>query len=241
MSYIDHNEIQENYNNIDEIWTKEDSWHFYTFGKIKKFIKNEINGLDLKNNFTLLNAGSAGNDYEIKCKKHIHVDLIEKNIIDKPHYVIGTIEKLPLKDNELGFILCVGSVINYTDALCTIQEFSRILNRGGYLILEFENSYSFEYFLTNSFKKKANIVNTFYKNKEEKVWIYSHKFIKELLELNNFKIIKSKNFHILSPLIYRFYKNEKVASKFSIFDSFLSYIPFLKNYSSNIILLCQKV
>ena len=25
MSYIDHNEIQENYNNIDEIWTKEDS------------------------------------------------------------------------------------------------------------------------------------------------------------------------------------------------------------------------
>ena len=36
-------------------------------------------------------------------------------------------------------------------------------------------------------------------------------------------------------------KNEKVASKFSIFDSFLSYIPFIKNYSSNIILLCQKV
>ena len=61
------------------------------------------------------------------------------------------------------------------------------------------------------------------------------------VELNNFKIIKSKNFHILSPLIYRFYKNEKVASKFSIFDSFLSYIPFFKNYSSNIILLCQKV
>ena len=89
----------------------------------------------------------------------------------------------------------------------------------------------------NHFKDKI----TSYKNKEEKVWIYSHKFIKELLELNNFKIIKSKNFHILSPLIYRFYKNEKVASKFSIFDSFLSYIPFLKNYSSNIILLCQKV
>ena len=69
--------------------------------------------------------------------------------------------KTTLKDHELDFILCVGSVINYTDALCTIQEFSRILNSGGYLILEFENSYSFEYFLTNSFKKKANIVNTF--------------------------------------------------------------------------------
>lgn len=105
MSSIDYNEIQKNYNNIDEIWTKEDSWHFYTFGKIKKFIKNEINGLDLKNNFTLLNAGSAGNDYEINCKKHIHVDLIEKNIIDKAHYIIGTIEKLPLKDHELDFIL----------------------------------------------------------------------------------------------------------------------------------------
>lgn len=97
MSSIDYNEIQKNYNNIDEIWTEEDSWHFYTFIKIKKFIKNEIKKLNLGSNFTLLNAGSAGNDYEINCEKHIHVDLIEKNIIDKPHYIIGSIEKLPLK------------------------------------------------------------------------------------------------------------------------------------------------
>lgn len=168
----------------------------------------------------MLNAGSAGNDYEIDCKKHIHVDLIEKNIINKPYHIIGTIEKLPLKNSEIDFILCVGSVINYTDAMCTIQEFSRILDTSGYLILEFENSYSFEYFLTSSFKKNANVVSTFYKNKEEKVWVYSHKFIEELLALNNFKIIKSKNFHILSPLIYRFYKNEKIASKFSIWRLF---------------------
>lgn len=241
MSSIDLKKIQENYNTIEEIWTEEDSWHFYTFKKIQRFIKNEIMKLNIGYNFSLLNAGSAGNDYEIDCKKHIHVDLIEKNIIDKAHYIIGTIEKLPLKDHELDFILCVGSVINYTDALCTIQEFSRILNSGGYLILEFENSYSMEYFLTNSFKKTANIVNTFYKNKEEKIWIYSHKFIKDSLESNNLKIIKSENFHMLSPLIYRLCKNEKIASKFVIFDNFLANIPFLKNYSSNIILLCQKV
>lgn len=241
MSSIDLKKIQENYNTIEEIWTEEDSWHFYTFKKIQRFIKNEIMKLNIGYNFSLLNAGSAGNDYEIDCKKHIHVDLIEKNIIDKAHYIIGTIEKLPLKDHELDFILCVGSVINYTDALCTIQEFSRILNSGGYLILEFENSYSMEYFLTNSFKKTANIVNTFYKNKEEKIWIYSHKFIKDSLESNNLKIIKSENFHMLSPLIYRLCKNEKIDSKFVIFDNFLANIPFLKNYSSNIILLCQKV
>lgn len=241
MSSIDLKKIQENYNTIEEIWTEEDSWHFYTFKKIQRFIKNEIMKLNIGYNFSLLNAGSAGNDYEIDCKKHIHVDLIEKNIIDKQHYIIGSIENLPLGDSEIDFILCVGSVINYTDALRTIQEFSRVLNNDGYLILEFENSYSMEYFLTNSFKKTANIVNTFYKNKEEKIWIYSHKFIKDSLESNNLKIIKSENFHMLSPLIYRLCKNEKIASKFVIFDNFLANIPFLKNYSSNIILLCQKV
>ena len=189
MSSIDLKRIQENYNNIEEIWTEEDSWHFYTFKKIQRFIKKEIMKLNMGYNFSLLNAGSAGNDYEIDCKKHIHVDLIEKNVIDKQHYIIGSIENLPLGNNEIDFILCVGSVINYTDALRTIQEFSRVLNNDGYLILEFENSYSLEYLFTSSFKKTANIVNTFYKNKEEKVWIYSHKFFKDSLELNNLKII----------------------------------------------------
>lgn len=241
MPSIDYKDIENKYNNIENIWTEDDPWHFYTFKKIQEFIKIEFDKLNLGHNFSLLNAGSAGNTYEINCKRHIHVDLVEKNIIDKPHYIIGSIENLPLENNEIDFILCVGSVINYTDALSSIREFSRILNNKGHLVLEFENSYSLEYFSTHNFKKTANIVSTFYKGKEEKVWIYSHKFIKKSLEMNGFKIIKSKNFHILSPLIYRLCKNAKIASKFTTFDNVLSRIPFLKYYSSNVILLCQKV
>lgn len=241
MSSIDYKEVKNKYNNIENIWTEDDPWHFYTFRNIQRFIKKEFRKLNLGYNFSLLNAGSAGNDYEIDCKRHIHVDLIEKNIVDKPHYIVGSIENLPLKNNEIDFILCVGSVINYADALSSIREFSRILNNKGYIILEFENSYSLEYLSSQNFKKTATIVSTFYKGEEEKVWIYSHKFIKKSLEKNGFKIIKSKNLHILSPLIYKLCKNEKIASKFTIFDSVLLRVPFLKHYSSNVILLCQKV
>ncbi|WP_321469596.1 methyltransferase domain-containing protein [Halarcobacter sp.] len=238
---IEDEEIKKIYNSIDTIWSKEDSWHFYTFNRIQQFIKKEFHNLNLGYDFSLLNAGSAGNDYGISCKKHIHMDLIEKKIIDKEDYLIGSINDIPLENQELDFILCVGSVINYTDALQSIQEFSRVLKKDGYLILEFENSYSLEYFLTENFKKTANIVTTFYKNKEEKVWIYSYKFLEDSLKLNNFKILKSKKFHILSSLIYRFSKNEKFSTKFSFFDSFLSRIPLVKDYSSNVILLCKKV
>ena len=56
--------------------------------------------LNLGNNFSLLNAGSAGNEYDIDCKKHIHIDLTEKNITNKSHYIIGSVEDLPLKNKE---------------------------------------------------------------------------------------------------------------------------------------------
>ncbi|WP_417325348.1 methyltransferase domain-containing protein [Halarcobacter sp.] len=241
MSFIDQHEIEKNYNKIDDIWTEDDPWHYYTLKKIQNFIKKETKKINFNYNFRVLNAGSAGNEYGIKCKEHIHVDIIEKDIINKPYYIVGSIEKLPLKKNEINFILCVGSVINYTDAMLSIREFNRLTEKNGYLILEFENSYSYEYFLTDSFKKTANIVTTFYKGEEEKVWVYSHKYIKKLLESNNFKILKSNNFHILSPLIYKITKNDKFASKFSFFDKVLAKIPIIKNYSSNVILLCQKI
>lgn len=241
MSFITNKEIEDNYNNIDEVWSEDDPWHFYTLKNIQSFIKKEIKNTDFNYDFKLLNAGSAGNDYNLKCKKHIHLDIIEKDIIKEPYYFVGSIEKIPLNKDEINFILCVGSVLNYTDAILSIKEFSRVIKKNGYLILEFENSYSYEYIFTDSFKNTASIVSTFYKNEEERVWIYSYRYIQKLLETNGFRILKSNNFHILSPLIYKITKNDNFSSKFSFFDKILSRVPFIKNYSSNVILLCQKV
>lgn len=241
MSFIDQNEIEKNYNKIDDIWTEDDPWHYYTLKKIQNFIKKETKKINFNYNFRVLNAGSAGNEYGIKCKEHIHVDIIEKDIINKPYYLISSIENIPLNNNSIDFILCVGSVINYADAMQSIEEFARITKKNSYLILEFENSYSCEYLFSNSFKQNSSIITTFYKGEKEKIWIYSHKYIKRLLFKNGFKIVSLKNFHILSPLIYKITKNDKFASKFSIFDKILSRVPLIRNYSSNIILICQKV
>lgn len=160
---IDQKYIQVKYNNIEEIWSKDDSWHFYTFKKISNFIKTVFESFNIRENFVLLNAGSAGNDYNIKCNKHIHIDLAEQKVNTKEHFLVASIENIPLEKNSVDCILCVGSVLNYTDAIQSIKEFQRTLKDTGYLIIEFENSYSFEYLFTKNFKKKADIVTTFYK------------------------------------------------------------------------------
>lgn len=238
--HIDQKHVQTKYNNIDEIWSKDDSWHFYTFKKISNFIKIVFESFHIRKDFILLNAGSAGNEYNINCNKHIHIDLAEQKINTKDHFLVASIENIPLEEDSVDCILCVGSVLNYTDAFQSIKEFRRTLKNKGYLIIEFENSYSFEYLFTRNFRKKADIITTFYKNEEEKIWIYSYKFIEDILALNNFRILKKSNFHFISSLIYRISKNESFSSKFTFLDSLCKYIPILKNYSSNTILFCQK-
>ena len=238
---IDNKSISTFYDNLDSIWSENDNWHFYTFKEIKKFIKENIYINNIDNNIKLLNAGSGGNEYNIKCNKHIHIDLSKKNISNKENYIIGSIEDIPLANKTMDFILCVGSVINYTDALRSIQEFNRIMKPNAFLILEFESSQSFEYIFTKAFKKNAKMITTFYKNKEEKIWVFSNSYMYNILKQNNFRIIKKHNFHIVSSLIYRLTKNDNFASLFAKWDKLFNKIPFIKNYSSNTILICQKI
>ncbi len=57
--------------------------------------------------------------------------------------------------NNLFFdnILCVGSVLNYCDALTALSELSRVLKPNGNLILEYESSWGFEYLHKSCYKK----------------------------------------------------------------------------------------
>lgn len=52
---------------------------------------------------------------------------------------------LPFAENSIDNILCVGSVLNYCDAIAAISEFNRVLKYNGHLILEYESSWGFEY------------------------------------------------------------------------------------------------
>ncbi|UAY53231.1 class I SAM-dependent methyltransferase [Ferruginibacter albus] len=239
MDSINQDEVAKKYNSIDLIWDENDKWHWYTHEVISKFITINIQNLNAEN-LNILNAGSAGNNYNIPDDHMFHIDIAEDKIFNIKNAIIASIENIPLGNEFFDMIICVGSVLNYCDPIKAIQEFGRVIKYDGRLIIEFENSYTLELIGKKGFNKKAVLTDTFYNHKPEKLWFFSENFIREILEENGFAILSFKRFHMLSPLIYRITKNEKFSSWFSIFDSFISYLPSVKKFSSNVILLVQK-
>lgn len=241
MESLDLQNIKTRYTERDDIWIKRDKWHYYTYKTIGTFIDNNVMKLKISKDIDIINLGSGGNPYCFEERNMLHVDITGKNIINKPRSLISNIEKIDVPNDSYHCCLCVGSVINYTDAFRSIKEIDRILKYGGYLFLEFENSKSFEFYKTNDYNKSAAIVETFYQGEKERLWVYSESFIKRVLKDYKFNILAMKRFHIVSPLIYRMNKNSIKASSFSKLDKILSYIPIISKNASNVILVAQKV
>ena len=136
--------------------------------------------------------------------------------------------------------VCVGSVINYCDAVSAISELARVLRPKGKLILEFENSYSFEYLGTKAYSAIADIITTQYQGKTHRNWIYSPKYIISILKQNGLSIDTKTYFHILSTLSLHFGNNEDHAASFAKYDRIANLFPFLRKHGCNLILRCTK-
>jgi len=239
MDKLNSENVAKKYNEISVIWDEKDKWHSIVKRKINSFLESSFNIISNHENFKILNAGSAGYSYGLKEDNITHIDIAERKISHLKNAIKGDIQNLPKSLGYFDLIICVGSVINYCDPLLVFREFNKV-QKGGYLVVEFENSCSFELLGKSSFNKKATIVNTFYNGTEETIWFFAESYIREVAELNGYKIVDHKRFHLLSPLIYRLFKNENFAAKFSVLDSFASKIPYLRKLSSNTIFLFHK-
>lgn len=230
-------QTKEFYESLNSIWPDDDNWHIYTKKKIEKYIahKREI----FLDDYKILNAGSGGNNYGLDKNMH-HLDITDKFISGFQEYSVGSVESMSFESSFFNISICVGSVINYCDASLCIAELARVLKPGGFLILEFESSWSMDFFKTDAYKKSAAVIKTKYFNEEHIIWVYSFSYISKLLESYGLKIIHTKRFHIMSNLFYKILKDEKRAAKFTTLDPFFQFVPFLAKRSHNIILLCQK-
>jgi SAM-dependent methyltransferase len=235
MNKIDVKEVIEKYNSINIIWSKEDKWHYWTHRMIRQFITNVFRKIALKSDTKILNAGSAGYSYELPEKNILHIDIASEKIKHLQNSIVGSIEKLPFFGEQFDYIICVGSVLNYCDPIKVMQEFNGVLKKGGNIILEYENSNTLELFGTANFNKKAVLTDTFYYG-DETIWFFSDLFINEILANYGMRITKRKRCHILSPLIYRFTKRERLSAVFGYFDFLLRWLPV----SSNTIVLIEK-
>jgi SAM-dependent methyltransferase len=233
---IDIQKTKEFYENISSVWPDNDSWQHYSKCKIEEYICN----LKIPDNYSILNAGSGGNDYGLKSEM-FHVDIAENKISQFPKYVVASIDNLPFSDNQFDMIICVGSVLNYTDALASITELSRVLKKNGQLILEFESSWGLEHINTSSFKQDASVVSVKYNGVDHTQWIYSPKYIKSIINNNSIEISDTYCWHFISGLNYYFTKDENKAAKWTKFDYICRNLPFIKKHSNNILFKCKKL
>lgn len=235
---MDEKDIKETcdfYESVNNVWPDKNPWHDISQSEIRK----EISKLIIHDkNTKILNAGSGGNDYNLKCTMY-NIDVVAGVNAQLPNFTLGSIEQMPYGDYFFDIIICVGSVINYCDAAKSISEFARVLKRKGILLLEFESSYGFEYIHTDAYMKNVAKVTCQYLGKEHKLWVYSPNYILNILKSNNFRILKKHPFHILSSYMYSKGKSEDDSAKYARYDLLYKHIPNIKNHSSNIIYKCQ--
>ncbi len=228
-------EVKNNYKNYNP--EDEDLWHKVTGNIIDAFVYKELDKID-NENIVILNAGSGGVSYYTK-GKIINLDIVEDNIKEFPFYIVSSITNIPLEDKSIDFIICVGSVINYTNLNLSINELNRILKDDGTLILEFERSNSADFLFSQNYGKKEFMQTYKYNDKDHTMIMYGEKYVISNLKKLNFKVIKKKRFHNISTLLTKLKVSEKTSLKINNID-FLFY-PFSYFFAHNIIIKCKKI
>lgn len=232
----DERNVQVQYNSMTSVWPSNNSWYDYTKKVIYDFI---ISNTLITNDMKILNAGSGGSTYGI-IEEMYHVDLAERQIKKFPRHYVSSIDHMPFENHFFDLAICVGSVINYNDALPVISEISRVMAPNSKLILEYERSLTGELLFKKGYGKSATIqIYDYNGQNNHKLWLYSDKYIESLLEATNLKVEKSILFHSISAVYNRIHNDESKAGEYSCYDT---KIPvFIKKITAhNRIILCTK-
>lgn len=215
---------------------EEDFWHNQVEKVLFPFVSKRIKKYTNKDS-VILNAGSGGETYFCDAKL-IHLDIVDTNIKQFPHHIVASVTDIPLEDNSIDMIICVGSVLNYTDVSKALDEFKRVLKPNGKLILEFERSDSLD--LKHSNKHHADMCEQTYEydGKEHTLIMYGEKYIKSLVKSKGFDINKKKRFHIFSTLLTSLKVSEDKAAKYQKLDFLLK--PISYGIAHNVIMVLTK-
>jgi SAM-dependent methyltransferase len=235
---ISKEKVKELYNGQGSIWEK-DSWHAHTKRCLDEIVGSLADVAAGCNR--VLHVGSAGDGYGLLGRENFHMDLAERRLSGIEGAIVGDLHQIPVAPAAIDLCTCVGNVLNYCDAAVAIAELANILVPGGWLILEFETSDSWEYFGSPAFRQSAARVETFYgDDPATALWVYSLKYASSLLTAHGLNIRRTRRVHVASSLVYKMTGRIDVASRLSVYDKVLEGVPGLSAGASNIILFCQK-
>ncbi len=222
------------------VWEEHDAWHVYARDAIADFVRRSLERVAARSGERVLNAGSGGIEYGRSDLKHIHVDIAETRIQHLPDSIVASVESIPLPDASFRICICTGSVINYCDAATALAELARLLQPGGWLILEFENSFNPEYLLSGAFARRAALVETFFNGRIEGQWVYSIAHVKSLAKAAGLTTMYEECYHALSALAFALTRNSAFAARFAHADAWLRRFALARQFSSNLLFVLQK-
>ncbi|HUC62797.1 MAG TPA: methyltransferase domain-containing protein [Alphaproteobacteria bacterium] len=239
MSRISVLDVQQRYNARPQIWPEEDVWNSTSRKLLERDLPPLLAAAGYAPDWTILNAGSAGNDYGVKSRLHIHADLAMRHLVGAPDAMVADLHHLPLKPGSVDLVMCMGSVINYCDLPAVVAEMRQALRPRGFAIFDFENTDSYEYYPRYAGKLTA-LQDTDYCGGMEPVWLFSERYVAETLAAAKFRVVATKYMHIFSILSWKLIPNERFASAMARLDPFFSLFPSVRRKAANIMVLCQK-
>lgn len=225
------------YDKLNDIWPDGDKWHAYTGKIIHDTVKQWVCARNRPND-RILNIGSGGSSYGLTGFSITHADLCTRNL-PVGESTICNAENLPFADGIFDLTICVGSVLNYCDALVAITEMARVTSPGGTLILEFEKSENLEYIGSKAFRASAGVVTTFYAGEKERIWVYSEAYITSLLATVDLVPERRHPIHVISSALLPVFPNQ-IAARFAVLDQIAGRIPVCSRYASNVMLQCVR-
>lgn len=171
----------------------------------------------------------------------VHLDIADQKLKDLSNTIISSVEKMPINSCVFDVSICVGSVINYCDAVAAIAELARVLKQNGILILEFESSSGFEYKGTSAYNKSATIVTVQFQGQDHTQWLYSVSYIKKILSSNGLVIDDVFPYQIMSSFALKHLRNETASVKYAQLDTLVRRVPCISSHANNYIIRCHKL
>jgi SAM-dependent methyltransferase len=213
-----------------------DGWNDYKFARMERFVLDTGSHL-LPGNSRILDAGCGIGVYDWMPPRAVNVDLFLSQVRGRPNALVADVERLPFADENFDLIFCLGSVLNYVSAIKALGELARVSAPSALLYLHFETSSSFEHVLKKGWNAPSFLNKTVNAAREDHVWIYSPRYVFDLLGGFGFRVLKTARFHILSALFYKLGVPQSTACKAARLDGA---VPWLNFFADDVMVLAQK-
>jgi SAM-dependent methyltransferase len=237
-SQIVRSSAQDLYGNKQADWPPPvDGWNDYKFARMERFVLDTGSQL-LPGNSRILDAGCGIGVYDWMPLRAVNLDLFIAQVRGRPNALVADVERLPFADRDFDLIFCLGSVLNYVSAPKALGELARVAAPSALLYLHFETSSSFEHVFKKGWNAPNHLNKTVNATREDYVWIYSPRYVFELLGSLGFRMRKTARFHILSSLFYKCGVPQDTAYKAARLDPA---VPWLNFFADDVILLAEKV